>query len=266
MEIALLFLCIGAIAGLLAGLFGLGGGVVMVPALYLTIRHFDIAHVQIMHLAVGTSLAVMVVNSLDSAYTHQRRGDLLWPEVRKIGPYVAFGALAAALASRFVPSDALRYLFLCMLAYVIGRAFLKKDFSKEYQQADFVSPGPTMCGGFGLFMGAISALLGIGGSVLTIPFLRRAKLPMVNASAIGATLAVPVALCGVGGYIATGWGEAGLPSWSSGYVFWPAAGGLMIGSLVGVPIGTRLSHRFSDKVSAGLYKLVLIAAFVGMLF
>ena len=261
----LLFLVAGLLAGLLAGLFGLGGGLVLVPLFYLSFPHFGVGSGVLMHLAVGTSLAIMIVNSSDSAFSHHRKGDVLWSEVRKLAPFYAVGALLAAAASGWLSSTYLRYFFIALLVFVILRALFKKGFTQDHALGDYAPPSRPIMAAFGVLTGCVSALLGIGGSPITVPFLRNAKLPMVNSVAIAATLGVPIALFGAVGYVVTGWGRPGLPDWTTGFVYWPAIPGIVIGVLAAVPFGTRLSHRLSDKLIAHAYVGVLAAVLVSMI-
>ncbi|MEM7227034.1 MAG: sulfite exporter TauE/SafE family protein [Pseudomonadota bacterium] len=259
-----LHLAAGVLAGCTAALFGLGGGLAVVPILYISLPHLGINHAELMHVAVGTSLTVMVVTAIDSAYSHHRRGDVLWPVVALIAPTMALGAAAAALASQFIPTHWLRYLFIALVAFVIFRALTRKGFTAEYALADAEPIPRALAAVFGLFNGALAALLGSGGGPLTVPFLRRFKLPMVNAAGISSTLSAPVALCGSIGFMVAGGSDPSRPAWSTGYVYWPAVAGLAIGILVGVPIGTKLSHYFSDKQEARLYVAFLIVILVVM--
>lgn len=259
-----LFFVAGLLAGLLAGLFGLGGGLVLVPLFYLSFPHFGVAPGVLMHLAVGTSLAIMIVTSSDSALSHHRKGDVLWPEVRKLAPYYAAGALLAAGASRWLSSDYLRAFFVALLVFVILRALFKKGFTEDHALGDYAPPARPVMAAFGVFTGCVSALLGIGGSPITVPFLRNAKLPMVNSVAVAAALGVPIALFGAAGYVVTGWGRPGLPDWATGFVYWPAIPGIVVGVLLAVPFGTRLSHRLSDRFVSHAYLGVLAAVLVSM--
>lgn len=265
-ESIALFFVAGLVAGLSSSLFGLGGGVAVVPILYVSFTHIGFQQDLVMHMAVGTSLAVMVVTALDAAYSHQRSGDVLWGEVRKLAPFVALGALAASISAHLLPTHALRVLFIVMLLVVILRALFKKGFDEDYALEDFEPYGRSLSATFGLANGALSALVGVGGGTFTVPFLRRAKLRMVNAVSISATLAAPVALCGSVGYVISGWHATGLPDWSTGYIYWPAVVGLIVGILVAVPQGTKLSHRLSDHVTARCYLAFLVVALVAMLF
>ena len=265
METLALFLLAGVVAGLSASLFGLGGGVALVPILFVALPLVGIAQDLAMHMAVGTSLAVMVVTGLDSLYNHHRKGDVLWPEVRKIAPFVALGALAAALGARWVPPHLLHWLFVALLVFVIARALLKKGFADAHELKDFEPTGRGQAALFGLANGMLSGLVGTGGGVFTVPFLRHRKLPMVNAVSVSSGLSAPIALCGSLGYVISGWDKPGLPEGATGYVYWPAMAGLAVGTLIAVPIGTRLSHHLSDRLEARLYLLFICGALVAML-
>ncbi|MEM7171202.1 MAG: sulfite exporter TauE/SafE family protein, partial [Pseudomonadota bacterium] len=158
----------------------------------------------------------------------------------------------------------LRYFFIALLIYVILRALFKKGFTEDHPITDYTPPNRGVMAVFGIFTGCISALLGIGGSPITVPFLRNAKLPMVNSAAIAATLGAPIALFGAAGYAISGWGNPNLPSWTTGFIFWPAIPGIVVGVLCTVPFGSKLSHSLSDKLIAKAYVVLLCAVTVAM--
>jgi uncharacterized membrane protein YfcA len=261
----LMFFVAGLSTGLLAGLFGLRGGLVLVPLFYLSFPHLGISTVFLMHLAVDTSLAITIFTSTDFAYSRHRKGDVLWSEVKKLAPFYAVGALTAAVVSKWISSPYLRYFFIALLISVILRALFKKGFTDDHPLADYSPPGRPVMAAFGVCTGCLSALLGIGGSPITVPFLRNTRLPMVNTVAIAATLGVPIALFGAVGYVITGWNDPGLPAWTTGYVYWPAIPGIVVGVLATVPLGTRLSHSLPDKLVARGYVVLLIAVLIAMI-
>ena len=261
----LLYLVAGVLAGSTAALFGLGGGLAVVPILYVSLPHLGIDHFEVMHVAVGTSLTVMVATALDSAYNHHRKGDVLWPVVAKIAPTMAVGRGSRGAVIPVHPDP--------LAALPLHRPDRHRDRPGAHQEGlhRSIRPGrrradpALMAAGFGLFNGALSALLGSGGGPLTVPFLRRFKLPMVNAAGISSTLSAPVALCGSIGYMIAGGSDPSRPDWSTGYVYWPAVAGLAVGTLIGVPIGTKLSHYFSDELEARLYVAFLIVILAAMI-
>jgi uncharacterized membrane protein YfcA len=265
METQLFYFVAGLLAGVLAGVFGIGGGLTIVPILYLMLPRLGVAHGLVMHLAIGTSLAVMIVTTVESTYVHNCSGDVLWPVIRRLAPTVALGALVAAVATRWIATDVLRYFFIALVAYTIVRALTKKGFADRYELTDFTAPPLSLCLPVGFGVGVVSALLGTGGSPMTVPFLRAYKLRMANAAAAASALAVPIAVLGTIGYVVTGWHDLGLPSGATGYVYWPAAPGLLVGILIGVPVGTRISERLSDRVLARAYIVFLGVVLVAMI-
>lgn len=248
----------GVVAGVLSGMFGLGGGVVVVPILYVFLKHIGIAESLNMHMAVATSLAVMLITTFNSIWSHHRKGNIDWSVSRQLAPWMIAGAIIGTLIAHYLHSDWLRYLFMALLIYVIVSAVFKKGFTDKYQQSDFKMPKNWLTCVYFFFTAFLAVLLGIGGSVFTVPFFRRQKAPMVNASALAVALTPIVAVFGSVGYIITGlYADPGLP-YDLGYIYIPAFFGIGVGTLLGVPIGTHLSSTMDDRYLARTYIVLLI--------
>ena len=246
--IYILFLLTGLITGLLSSLMGIGGGLVVVPGMYLYLAY--ILHLKeaiVMHLAIGTSLAVMIITTSGSIISHAKRGDILWPVVWKMFPYIAVGSFIGSIVSVYLHSEFLRYLFILFLVYVIAKAIFKKQFTKTYKVEDFKLPAYWFLSSFSVVLGVLCVLLGVGGSPISIPLLRKYKMPMRQAASIAVAIAPAVCIVGIIGYIYTGWNYPNLPAHSFSFIYLPAFFGISIGTLIGVPIGTKISHALSDK-------------------
>ncbi|MFO7593915.1 MAG: sulfite exporter TauE/SafE family protein [Pseudomonadota bacterium] len=243
---------LGAFAGVLAGLFGVGGGLIIVPVLAILFTHSDMAPPVIMHLAIGTSLATIVFTSLSSVYAHHRRGAVQWPVVLRLTPGIILGAwLGAAVADR-LPSESLRIIFGVFELLVALQMGLNLKAS-----AHRGLPGRLGMGLTGGAIGSVSAIVGIGGGTMTVPFLQWCNVPMRQAVATSAACGLPIALAGALGFVVSGWNNLSLPPMSSGYLYWPAFTGIVIASVLFAPLGARLAHTLPAVQLKRLFALFL---------
>ena len=217
------FSSLGAAAGVLVGLFALGRGIVMVPALFfLYLRQGFPA--SCMHLAVGSSLATVVFISITSAMAHHRHDAVRWPVVRRLSPGIVAGAALGAVLAEHAPGRFLRVFFGLFELLVAAQLALAPP-----PDAHRNLPGTGGMWLVGTGIGA-SILLGIGGGTLTVPLLVYCNVPIHPAVSTSEACSLPVALAGAIGFAVAGWGEAGLPVGSSGYLYWPAVAAVMAGS------------------------------------
>ncbi|MEN4922469.1 sulfite exporter TauE/SafE family protein [Achromobacter spanius] len=260
----------GAFSGVTTVLFGFGGGFVVVPVLYgvLTAAHgaHDAIGQSAMHIAVATSTCVMIVNSVAATRRHQRAGNIVRAYVWPLAGYIAAGALLGALAATRADGSLLRYAFIAYLGATILDCLLRQGFlARRDEQAPRPLGRATTMGG-GVAIGAVAAFLGVGGSVMTVPLLRRRGLPMAKAAAMANPLTLPVAIAGTLAYIAAARGlPAALAPWIVGYVDLLAFAVLALGSLVGIRLAAPLIPRIPDRLHARVYVLLLAAVMLGML-
>jgi len=259
----LLLTCFGCLTGISAVLFGFGGGFVIVPLLYrlLTASHGadDPISQSAMHIAVATSTCVMIVNALIATNQHRRAGNLirhyLWP----LGGFIAVGAIVGAIAAVWVSGEVIRYAFIAYLGVTIIDCLLRRGFLRH---TDGVIPRrlsrtETSTGGVGI--GAIATFLGVGGSVMTVPLLRRCGLSMSQATSMANPLSVPVAVAGTLTYMAlAGFSGTDLGAWFVGYVDLMAFAVLTVGALLGIRLATPWIGRIPDRVHAWVYIGLLI--------
>ncbi|MDX1484582.1 MAG: sulfite exporter TauE/SafE family protein [Alphaproteobacteria bacterium] len=251
----------GAVAGLIAGLFGVGGGIVIVPALYYIAGFLGVAEAVRMHVAVGTSLAVIVVAASASVLTHWRLGAVDAPVLRSYGPGVFTGVIAGTAISAFVPGAVLTAVFAAIaLAVAINMAT-----GEPRRRLGAELPGPGVTGALGAFTGMISTMSGIGGGAMTIAILTLYSRPIHIAVGTAAAVGVIVAAPGALGFLAIGWGAAGLPPASAGYV--NLVGFAVIAPLTAIsaPIGARLAHRLPRRALARAFAVLLAAAALRMI-
>ncbi|MDY6941464.1 MAG: sulfite exporter TauE/SafE family protein [Pseudomonadota bacterium] len=256
-----LFFGVGLLAGIMAGLFGIGGGLVIVPALLVAFRSQNIPPELTMHLALGTSLATIVVTSISSVLAHRAKGAIRWDVVSRLAPGVALGAILGAFAADFMPGALLQALF--ALFALIMALTMAMDFKPSAHRS---LPGRSGLLVVGSVIGTLSALAGIGGGSLTVPFLSYCNVAMRYAVGIAAACGFPIALAGSAGYLLAGWGQADLPAYSTGYIYWPAFFGITVATATSAPLGARLAHRFSERRMKQLFAGFLVIVGLRLLF
>ena len=204
-KVMLMYLGVGAIAGVLAGLLGVGGGLVIVPMMVITLTWQGIPQEHIMHLALGTSLASIIFTSVSSFMAHHRRGAVQWQVVRQIVVGILLGTfLGATLASR-LSTGVLKGIFIVFL-YYMGIQFLMDRKPK----ASRTLPGPWGMFGVGVVIGVVSAFVGIGGGSLSVPYMIYCNLPVHTAIGTSAAIGFPIAVAGAVGYLVNGLAAANL--------------------------------------------------------
>jgi uncharacterized protein len=259
-ETLLIYLLVGAFVGLIAGLLGVGGGLIIVPVLVLIFQGQGVSPEVIVHLAIGTSLATIAITSISSMRAHHRHGAVQWDVFRRLTPGIVVGALLGAVIADFLPTKAMRLwfgVFELLVAAQIGFNLM-------------VAPRGHLPGALGTniaggVIGAISAALGIGGGTLTTPFMVWCNFSLRQAVATSSACGLPIALAGAAGFVATGWNNSGLPEWSSGYLYWPAFAGIVISSLLFAPLGAKLTHTLPVSVLRRFFAVFLAVLGVRML-
>ncbi len=253
MSFLLTYVLLGAVAGILAGLLGVGGGIVIVPALYFLFHLQGFPEPLVMHLAVGSSLMTVIFTSISSTLAHHRRGAVLWPAALWLAPGIVIGALLGAGLADLLPEATLRRAFAVFEFYVALQMLLglKPKPSRNL-------PGPPMLGLIGGGIGTLSSMLGIGGGTLTVPFLIWCNIHIRNAVATSAACGLPIAVAGASGFLLTGWGRPQLPAWSSGYIYWPAVLGVVSSSALFAPLGARIAHAIPVDTLKRVFAAVLM--------
>ncbi len=256
-EWLLAYLALGAFVGFFAGLLGVGGGGIMVPVLTTMFAAQGFPREHLVHVALGTSMAAIVITSISSLRAHHAHGAVRWDIVGGITPGVLVGTFAGTFVASRVASAPLAIFFGCFMAYVALQMILnvKPKPSREL-------PGKVGLAAVGGGIGVISALVAIGGGSLSVPFMTWCNVKMQNAIGTSAAIGLPIALAGAAGYLVNGWGSDGLPAWSVGYVFLPALVMVSLVSVFTAPLGARLAHRLPvatlKKIFAGV--LVVLSA------
>ncbi len=260
MDAFVYYLAIGAVAGVLAGLLGVGGGLLIVPTLVFVFRQHGMAEAPIVHLAVGTSLATIVFTSISSVRAHHKRGAVMWPVVARLAPgLIAGGLLGAAIADQ-LPTPVLARVFGVFELIIAAQLMLNRRPKPQRQL-------PTTAGMFaaGGVIGTLSSIIGIGGGSLTVPFLVWCNQDVRRAVATSSACGLPIAFGGAIGFIVAGWGDAGLPQWALGYVYPPALLGVTLASVPFAPLGARLAHTLPTASLKKVFALLLVGLGVKML-
>ena len=265
MEILIAYGLLGAFAGIMAGLLGVGGGLIIVPVLiFLWQPEFSggalLGGLQTVQLAIGTSLAVIVFTSFSSVSAHHRHGSVLWPVFWRLTPGILLGAFLGATVASSLPQDNLKMVFGLFELLVAAQMTLGTLTLKQRNL-----PGPPGMGLAGSIIGAVSAVVGIGGGTMTVPFLNACKVRMQQAVGTSAACGLPIAIGGALSYVALGWGNAQLPSGSAGFVYGPALLGIAATSVLFAPMGAFLAHRLPTAVLKKIFAGFLALLGLGML-
>lgn len=245
-------LAIGAVAGVLAGLLGIGGGLVIVPAvtalLMMQGAGIDIA----VPMAVATALGAMLLTSAASAWSHSRRGNIDWTVVMRLGPAVAMGALCGAWFATGLSGPALARVFALVTAVIALRMLVGGDASTR--------PVPPRARGWPLFgplIGGVSAMIGIGGGSFNVPYLGWNGYTTLRAVGIAAACGWPIALAGSAGFLFEGWGRD-LWAFSVGYLYLPGAVLIGLAGSAAAPLGAWLAHRIGSAALARTFGIFLM--------
>lgn len=253
MEWALAYLVLGAVVGFLGGLFGIGGGTILVPVLLLLFdaQHFPADH--LLHLALGTSMATIIFTSLASMRKHHQHGAVNWQVVRHITPGILLGTVLGALLATSIPQQWLG-IFFALLVYFIAAQILFDVRPKAARQLPGMA-GMTLTG---MFTGWISSLVSIGGGTVVVPFLLWCNLPLRNAIGTSAAVGFPVAVGGTLGYIFTGFNVTSLPEPHWGFVYLPALLWVAFASVLTAPLGAMTAHHMKVGLLRRLFAVVLL--------
>ncbi|MGH8497136.1 MAG: sulfite exporter TauE/SafE family protein [Gammaproteobacteria bacterium] len=254
------FPLVGVAAGTLAGLFGIGGGIVVVPTLYFFFARLGIDVDYRIHLAIGSSLAIIVFTSVSSVIAHHRRGAVIWRAAFRLTPGIVIGGLLGAALAHAMSFAALRTAF--GLLVVLIALYIVLGYRPPARRKLPGLAGSTAAGtGIGIF----SALAGIGGGVMTNPFMLWCGASMREAVATAAACTFPVAVAGALGYIVSGWDVTAGVAGATGYVFWPAVAGIAAGSMMAAPLGARIAHSVPVRGLRRAFALLLVLVGIRML-
>lgn len=234
----------GCGSGFLAGMLGVGGGIVVVPALFHVLGAFDVPLDLRMHIAVGTSLGSIVPTSIISLRSHNKRGAVDWPLFRQWAPWIAIGVVLGSIIASDVRGATLTLIFAIMsLIVALYLALGRPDFHLTDKL-----PGTPIRQAICLFIGGVSAMMGIGGGSLSVPAMTLCSYPIRRAVGTASALGLIIAVPGTITFMVTGFSEGGLPPVSLGYVNLIAVLALVPSSLVFAPIGAKVAHTIPQII------------------
>jgi uncharacterized membrane protein YfcA len=251
-TIFLASILLGTVAGLTAGLFGIGGGLITVPILAVLFAAQGFPPELVMIMSVATSLATIIFTSISSVLAHHRLNSVLWHKVRTLGPGIMVGAAVGAVIADHIAGGVLRVIFIIYLLCVGVQMALQLKPKPGQQQ-----PSKELDWGVSGIIGLLSSLLGIGGGSLIVPFLVHFQTPMRNAVAIASACGLPIAVVGTIGYALLGKDVLQLPEWSLGYIYVPSFLGIVLTSMYTAPMGAKLAHKLPAKELKRYFSLLL---------
>ena len=248
LELALLGTC----TGFLAGLLGIGGGMLMVPFMTFILSSKGFPADYTVKMAVATSLATICFTSLSSVRAHHQRGAVLWPVARLLAPGILVGSALGAQIAVAMPGKVLGVLFALFVGFSATQMFL----DRKPKPTRTLPAGPGMFAMGGL-IGMLSALVGAGGAFISVPFMTWCNVKIHNAVGTSSALGFPIALAGTLGYVWAGIGMPQMPAGSVGYIYLPALVVISIASLAMAPLGARTAHRMDIRPLKKVFATVL---------
>jgi len=254
------YLLLGAIAGLIAGIFGLGGGIIIVPALIFTFTYLNFPPEVLTHLAVGTSLSTILFTSLSAIYVHHRKLRIDWSLAAQLSLGMLFGGLMGAYFAEFMSGVLLQRIF----AFYSLSVALQMWFSWS-PKAALTLPKKLGCTMLGGVVGVFSGMFGIAGGSLIVPILTLYRIKITQAIAISAVTGFPIALSGTIGYMIMGWNNPSLPENSIGYLYWPAMLGIILSSTLFAKFGAMLAHNLHPVKVRKMFSIVLLLVAIALL-
>jgi len=258
-------LLLGSVVGFLAGLLGVGGGMMMVPFVTFLLARRGVQPALAVKMAIATSMASIVFTSVSSLRAHHARGAVRWPIVRAMSPgIVAGGLLAGAGAFALIKGSWLAIAFALFVGYSATRMLVKRN-----AVVARTLPSAWAQSAVGAGIGFLSALVGAGGAFMSVPFMTRCGVPIHNAVATSAAIGLPIALASTAGYIVGGWHLTPVVPGALGYVVLPMLALVSLASIGTAPLGARVAHaidigRLTVVFAALLYALAVYMLWRGL--
>ena len=254
---------LGIFTGFLAGLLGVGGGLVLIPILtYMFHNALGLETALAVKMAIATGMSTIVVTSLASTRMHHQIGAVRWDLVKGLTPGLIVGSLISSLwLFAFINGAVLALVFAGFAAFSATQMLLDR---KPKPSRDMPGPvGQTAAGGL---IGVVSGLVGAGGAFMSVPFMVWCNVPMRQVVATSAALGFPIALFNAVGYVVSGWQVGGTPDYSFGYVWLPALLMICLSTVFTAPIGARMAHRWPVKQLKRAFAVLLYALATSMLY
>jgi hypothetical protein len=263
LHVALLVLG-GCAAGFLAGFFGVGGGIILVPILLYFFQSIQVSSLVSTHLAFGTSLLIVVFASFSSALQYSRNGHVVWRAVILIGAASVVGSAGGAMLAGVLAGKTLRQIFALVVMLSALRLFAEMRKPKKEEMPPLFAPALLFTG---LVVGLVSSLAGVGGGVLSIPIMHSVlKFPLKKGLGTSSATIVITALAAGAGYAIQGWGKPLVPAGTLGYVDWLHALPLIAGCVPLAAVGAQVAHKTNVTVLKKIFALFLLVIAFRMLF
>ena len=253
MEIFLYFF-LGTFSGVLAGLFGIGGGIIIIPTFFFVFSYLGFADEILSHMVLGSSLGVIVFSSISSTFSHNIKDAVDWGLIRVVAPSIVIGSALGGFTAGLLESNTLQGLVSLFL--VVASIQLIFEFPPPPQNPQTNLFGPVIAGGG---IGWLSGVFGIGGGIFSVPYFYHRGLKMMNAIGTSAACGIPIAISGSISYMVIGLNDINLPNYSVGYVYLPATIVVGIMSSLTAKLGVNIAHRMKQK------KLRIAFAFLVMI-
>jgi len=254
------FLLLGSFVGFMAGLLGIGGGGIMVPVLTSLFLLHGVPVENVVHLALGTSMASIIITSISSLRAHHSKGGVVWHIVKGMVPGIIGGTFIATFLVSHISSTYLALFFSMFMAYVSIQMFLNR---KPKPGRNIAGNTELLIAGSGI--GAISALVSIGGGSLTVPYLTWQNVDIKKAIGTSAAIGLPISIAGTLGYVINGWQTCSMGSYTFGFVYLPAVLFISIASFFTAPYGAKLAHRLNVSILKKIFSVLLITLSIKML-
>ncbi|GGI69468.1 sulfite exporter TauE/SafE family protein [Shewanella gelidii] len=249
------FICcvvLGSFVGFMAGLLGIGGGLIIVPALLYILPFAGIEVAYPTHIAIATSLAAIILTSASSARAHHKRGNIPWELFKPMLPGIILGAIVAGSISELISAEDLKRIFAVFVVLMaIQMAFpFKSEVEKEL-------PGKPVLFAVSMCIALIAGLMGIGGGVLLVPYLTWSGLQMRKAVGFSSATGLMIASSGTIGYIIAGWDVTDLPTGAIGFIYLPALVGIVVTSMLTAPLGVKAASTWPTPVLKKIFAVLL---------
>ena len=253
---------LGLVTGFLAGLLGIGGGMIMVPLISAILSGRGVAPGLAVKMAIATSMGTIIFTSVSSVRAHHKKGAVRWDIVKRLAPGIVLGAMVASLGVfALLKGSALYFVFAAFVAFSGSQMFLDKKPAPTRQL-----PGTPGLLGAGGVIGFLSGLVGAGGGFVSVPFMTWCNVAIHNAVATSAALGFPIALANVVGYVIAGQQLQDLPPYSFGYLWLPALVVIACCSVLMAPLGAKAAHALPVKKLKRVFALVLFSLAAYMLY
>lgn len=256
-----LLAALGLFSGFLAGLLGIGGGVVLVPGLYFLFSYLGFDSSVLMHVAVGSSLAIIVPTGLSSVNAHMKRGCVDFNLFKNIGSGIFIGAILGALWAGTLSTESLKIFFACTSVVLAALVVFNLEKYLNFERGVY----QPFTGFFGFLFGVVASLMGIGAASLSVPYMTICRVDIRRAigtaSALGLTVSIPAAVV----FIVSGWGEALRPPMSLGYINIPAWAIITLAAVLSAPLGARVAHSIPVTLVRNYFAVFMVVVAVKMI-